>query len=136
MIFDMPGHAYIYLIYGMYECLNLVAEPDGVAGCVLIRALEPLRGIEQMKARRPGVSRSDRLMDGPGKLTLAMGITRREHLGCDVTKGPLVVEQGTQKGFEIGVSPRVGIRECADWPLRFFIRDSPFVSATKKSLKE
>ncbi len=78
VIFGPPGHAYVYLIYGMYECLNLVAEPDGHPGCVLIRALEPVAGVDLMKrpARRPQ-GRSHQLANGPGKLTLAMGITRR-----------------------------------------------------------
>ena len=93
VIFGPPGHAYVYLIYGMYECLNLVAEADGVPGCVLIRALEPLAGIEEMRARRPAARKLTQLAYGPGKLTLAMGITRA-HNGADVTRGALVVREG------------------------------------------
>lgn len=136
IIFGRPGHAYVYLIYGMYECLNLIAEPEGTPGCVLIRALEPVRGVDVMLARRRGAAGSHdvrRLLNGPGKLTIGMGITRAEHLGSDVTKGPLVVERGHRPigEEEIGVSPRIGIRHCADWPLRFFIRNSPFVSGVR-----
>jgi DNA-3-methyladenine glycosylase len=128
VIFGPPGHAYVYFIYGMYECLNLVAEPAGRAGCVLIRALEPLAGIERMRARRPAARKPEDLASGPGKLTLAMGITRA-HNGQDVTRGELVVrEDRNQPPFEIEVSPRIGIRHCADWPLRFFIGGNRFVS--------
>jgi len=127
VIFGPPGHAYVYFIYGMYECLNLVAEPAGTAGCVLIRALEPLAGLEAMRARR-GDRKLEELASGPGKLTLAMGITRA-HNGQDVTRGELVVrEDRDAPDFEIGVSPRIGIRHCADWPLRFLIRGNRFVS--------
>jgi DNA-3-methyladenine glycosylase len=128
VIFGPPGHAYVYFIYGMYECLNLVAEPEGKPGCVLIRALEPVRGIEAMRRRRPAARRLEDLASGPGKLTLAMGITRALN-GADVTRGPLVVRYpGETRPFEIEVTPRVGIRQCADWPLRFLIRGNPFVS--------
>src|SRR5262249_49910509 len=92
VLFGPPGHAYVYLIYGMYECLNLVAEPDGQPGCVLIRALEPLGGIEEMRRRRPAARRLEDLASGPGKLTLALGISRR-HNGQDLTRGQLVVRQ-------------------------------------------
>ena len=126
VIFGPPGHAYVYLIYGMYECLNIVAEPEGQAGCVLIRALEPLRGIESMRRRR-GIDRVERLANGPGKLTIAMGITRK-HNGADVTRGPLTVCSGCETSFEIGVSRRIGITKNPDLPLRFFIAGSPFVS--------
>ena len=90
VIFGPPGHAYVYFIYGMYECLNLVAEPEGTPGCVLIRALEPVSGIGLMRRRRPAARRLEDLASGPGKLTLAMGITRALN-GADVTGGPLVV---------------------------------------------
>src|SRR5689334_22620801 len=79
VIFGPPGHAYVYFIYGMYECLNLVAEPPGRPGCVLIRALEPLTGMEVMQRRRPAARRLEDLASGPGKLTLAMGITRAQN---------------------------------------------------------
>ena len=82
----------MYFIYGMYECLNLVCEPDGVAGGVLIRAIEPLAGIEEMQRRRPAARRLRDLASGPGKLTIAMGITR-EHDGRDMTRGDLQVRE-------------------------------------------
>jgi DNA-3-methyladenine glycosylase len=129
VLFGEPGHAYVYLIYGMYECLNVVAEPKGSAGCVLIRAVEPLEGIARMRRRRhPGTRGVEGLANGPGKLTLALGISRR-HNGADFTKGPLTIHQPAgAEAVRIGVSPRIGIRHCADWPLRFFIQGNRFVS--------
>ena len=128
VIFGPPGHAYVYLIYGMYECLNLVTEAEGVPGCVLIRALEPTAGIEQMRARRPKAKRDRDLVSGPGKLTLALGITRALN-GADVTTGPLTVHRPADaRPLEILTTPRIGINECADWPLRFHIAGNPFVS--------
>jgi DNA-3-methyladenine glycosylase len=127
ILFGPPGHAYVYLIYGMYECLNFVSEPEGSAGCVLIRALEPLTGLSSMRERRGGVKRDSDLANGPGKLTIAMGITRRQN-GADVTRGQLTVCDSESDPFEIGVSPRIGIRHNADWPLRFFIEGNPCVS--------
>ncbi len=128
VIFGPPGHAYVYLIYGMYECLNIVAEPAETAGCVLIRALEPVEGIELMRQRRPAVRNVEDLASGPGKLTLALGITRALN-GIDVTQGYLTVRD-VDKGqpFEIAVTPRIGIRHCADWPLRFLIAGNRFAS--------
>src|SRR5947209_5879283 len=76
VIFGPPGHAYVYFIYGMYECLNLVCEPAGVPGCVLIRALEPVAGMDLMRTRRPAARKPEQIANGPGKLTLAMAITR------------------------------------------------------------
>ena len=128
VIFGPPGHAYVYFIYGMHDCLNLIAEPPGVPGCVLIRALEPLAGIEVMQRRRPAARRPEDLASGPAKLTRAMGITRA-HNGRDVTRGDLVVRRYEGgPGFEIGVTPRIGITHCADWPLRFVVKGSRFVS--------
>ena len=129
VLFGPPGHAYVYLIYGMYECLNIVAEPEGKAGCVLVRALEPLAGIGRMRKRRGGRE----LCNGPGKLTQAMGITRK-HYGADLTRGPLRVEEWPGDPFEIAVSPRVGISACKDLPLRFFMKDNPFVSRVRFSV--
>ncbi len=133
VIFGPPGHAYVYLIYGMYECLNIVAEPEGKPGCVLIRALEPVSGLAAMRRRRAthshsGAHGAHALANGPGKLTLALAITRR-HNGCDLTRGPLLVtEPARPEQFEIGVSPRIGITHGADLPLRFFVAGNPCVS--------
>jgi DNA-3-methyladenine glycosylase len=132
VIFGPPGHAYVYFIYGRYECLNLVAEPDGTPGCVLIRALEPLAGIDLMRSRRPAARSLEDLASGPGKLTLALGITRAQN-GHDVTRGDLTVRdcEGAPP-LEIAVTPRVGVRQCADWPLRFLIQGNRFVSGSKR----
>jgi DNA-3-methyladenine glycosylase len=128
VIFGPPGHAYVYLSYGMHDCLNLVAEPDGKAGCVLIRALEPTIGLDVMRARRP-LARKDRdLTSGPGKLTQALAITRADN-GVDVTRGDLIVcAPRVSAPFEIEVSKRIGITKCADLPLRFTIKGNRFVS--------
>lgn len=118
VIFGPPGHAYVYLSYGIHYCLNIVAEPEGTAGCVLIRALEPVRGLS--------VSAT-----GPGRLTKAMGITL-SHYGADLTRGPLAVHESPDRDpQEIDASPRIGISKAADLPLRFIIRGNPFVSRQK-----
>lgn len=127
VLYGPPGHAYVYLIYGMYECLNLVAEPPGSPGCVLLRALEPVLGLEAMRRVRPHERRPEKLCSGPGKLTLAMGINR-QHYGADVTRGRLTVRDWTPPAETIGISGRIGIRHCADWPLRFFLQNNPSVS--------
>ena len=126
-IFGPPGHAYVYFIYGMYECLNVVAEPLGTAGCVLIRALEPLEGVDIMRQRRPRARRVEDLASGPGKLTLAMDITRalNEH---DLTSPPLSVLDDSIAPFDVVTTTRIGIRECADWPLRFYVAGNSFIS--------
>jgi DNA-3-methyladenine glycosylase len=130
VIFGPPGHAYVYLIYGMYECLNLVTEPDGKPGCVLIRALQPVAGIDLMRQRRPAARRLEDLASGPGKLTLAMAIARAQN-GADVTRGGLVVRRPVDEHPpEIDATPRVGIRQCVDWPLRFVARGSRFLSGS------
>jgi DNA-3-methyladenine glycosylase len=128
VIFGPPGYAYVYIVYGIYECLNLVAEAEGKPGCVLIRALEPVAGVGLMRRRRPAARRLEDLASGPGKLTLAMAITRALN-GADVTRGSLVVRRPLEeRAFEIDAIPRIGIRHCADWPLRFVVRGSRFVS--------
>jgi DNA-3-methyladenine glycosylase len=128
VLFGPAGHAYVYFIYGMYECLNFVAEEEGKAGCVLIRALEPLAGIDIMRRRRPAAKRLEDLASGPGKLTLALGITRKQN-GADLTRGPLHVRRKrVESPLEVKATPRIGITHCADWPLRFVVSGSPFLS--------
>lgn len=128
VIFGPPGYAYVYLSYGMHECLNIVAESEGQPGCVLIRALEPVSGLEIMRTRRPAARNTRDLTSGPGKLTQAMGITRA-HYGADMTSGNLVVESvATAQPIRVQVTPRIGISKCADLPLRFTVEGNPFVS--------
>jgi len=128
VLFGPPGHAYVYFIYGLHECLNIVAEPEGVPGCVLIRALEPLAGIGLMRKRRPGARSPRDLTSGPGKLTAALSITRKQY-GADVTRGSLTVRQPPcEEEFEVLTTPRIGITRCAGWPLRFVAAGNPFTS--------
>jgi len=133
VLFGPPGRAYVYLIYGMYECLNFVAEREGDPGCVLIRALEPLEGTGEMFQRRPAARRVEDLCSGPGKLTRAMGITRALN-GANVTvAGAFTVRrQAKEPAIEIVTSARIGITQCADWPLRFYMAGSRFVSGKPK----
>ncbi len=148
VMFGPPGHAYVYLIYGIHDCVNVVAEPPGSPGCVLIRALEPLTGIALMRRRRWADrmhndrvhnERVEDLANGPGKLTQALGITLR-HNGVDLTRGPITIrepsgihEPAAPEPFEIAVSPRIGITRNADWPLRFYIAGNGFVSRTRSA---
>jgi DNA-3-methyladenine glycosylase len=134
VLFGPAGHAYVYLIYGMYECLNIVADKEGEPGCVLIRALEPVAGLAAMRKRRGNV-RDHELANGPGKLTIAMGITRA-HNDADLTRGALTVHEETAcTGFETGVSTRIGIRHNADWPMRFYIAGNRSVSKGQSSAR-
>jgi DNA-3-methyladenine glycosylase len=128
VIFGPPGRAYVYFIYGMHECLNIVAERDGTPGCVLIRALEPLSGLAEMYKRRQWRGPALGLANGPGKLTQALAITR-ENYGQRLDEGDLTIRRWREKpAFDIEVTPRIGIRECADWPLRFIWSGHPCVS--------
>jgi DNA-3-methyladenine glycosylase len=118
VIFGPPGHAYVYLCYGMHACMNIVAEREGTAGCVLIRALEPVAGLDIMRERRAARHERD-LASGPGKLTRALGITLADY-GTDLTRGDFVVREPAQpRKLHIEVTPRIGITKCADLPLRF-----------------
>jgi DNA-3-methyladenine glycosylase len=132
VIFGPPGHAYVYLSYGMHDCMNIVAERAGTPGCVLIRALEPIEGLDAMRARRPKARMDRDLTSGPGKLTRALGITRK-HTGADMTRGDLIVKsRPAVPPFEITVTPRIGITKCAELPLRFYIRGNKFVSSLRR----
>lgn len=128
VLFGPPGRAYVYFIYGMHECLNVVADREGEAGCVLLRALQPLCGIDVMYERRQWRGAIAGLTNGPGKLTQALSITR-ENYGQLITRGPLRIRRWREKpAFEIGVTPRIGITQCVDWPLRFIWSGNPYVS--------
>jgi DNA-3-methyladenine glycosylase len=132
VLFGPPGHAYVYLIYGMYYCLNVSCEPAGRAGCVLIRALEPVAGLARMAELR-GLTPDARpalLASGPGRLCQALGITRLAHNGVDVTDAgsSLVFTDDDSAPAEVVVGPRIGIRKAVDRPARFCVAGSAFVS--------
>lgn len=121
-----PGTAYVYFTYGNHYCVNVVTEPEGVAGAILLRAVEPLEGIDVMRAQR-GVANDRALASGPGRLTKAMGIGP-QHNGADLTQLPLYIARNRRRPVPVATSPRVGIRVATRRPWRFFIPGNPFVS--------
>lgn len=124
------GLAFVYMVHGN-RLFNITANPPGIPGAVLIRAVEPLGGIEAMKSRRR--CEDPRLLtSGPGRLTQAMGIEKRHH-GSDVTdpKNEVVVVRGAGGKLEIASSHRIGVRADAARPLRFFVKHNPFVSKSR-----
>jgi DNA-3-methyladenine glycosylase len=128
VLFGPPGVAYVYRSYGIHACLNAVCEPSGIGAAVLIRALEPLDGIEAMRARR-GLDRLESLCSGPGKLTQALGITLDDN-GSSLLRGPVVFSEPSASWREVSVSagPRVGITKAAELPWRFCAAGSRFLS--------
>ena len=140
-LFASPGTAYVYKIYYTHWLLNVVTEPEGVAGAVLIRAVEPVEGEEVMTENRPASVRRRRdLTNGPGKLTQAFGIgeapdaTRSRFHGADLTTPPLFFATGEPvPEAAVATSSRIGVSRGADLPYRFFVADSPFVSPGEPS---
>ncbi|MGI8509736.1 MAG: DNA-3-methyladenine glycosylase [Gemmatimonadaceae bacterium] len=129
-LYGAPGLAYVYFIYGMYWCFNAVTRDAGLPSAVLVRALEPLEGIPLMRRRRPRVTRDRDLTNGPGKLCLALGIDGTVNR-LKLQRSPLVVREGIHYNSElVAVTPRIGITRAADWPLRWIVRDNPYVSKT------
>lgn len=128
ILFGSPGIAYIYRSYGIHAMLNAVSEPEGVGAAVLIRALEPLAGIELMRKRR-GVHPLSALCSGPGKLTQALGIELEQN-GSDLIDGPIVISSRPSKwrDLKISVDRRIGITKAAELPWRFTVTGSRFVS--------
>ena len=124
-MFGPPGHAYVYRSYGIHWCLNFVCEPEGSASAVLIRALEPTRGAEVMRARR-GVDDERLLCAGPGRLCQALGITR-EHDGLPLDRLPFALLRRGQDP-EIVAGRRVGITKAADRPWRYGVAGSRYLS--------
>jgi DNA-3-methyladenine glycosylase len=125
VMFGPGGHAYVYFTYGNHFCMNVVTGEDGKASAVLIRALEPLEGIEVMKQRRKRNKETD-LTSGPGKLTKALAIGRQLN-GADLTREPLWISDDGEK-VEWIATPRIGISRAVSRPYRFLVKDSRFVS--------
>jgi DNA-3-methyladenine glycosylase len=163
VLFGPAGHAYVYSIYGRYFCMNISCEIEGRAGCVLLRALEPVAGAEQMALNRGLVAGTTprqptpttktcrwgprqptpttktcrwgprQLTSGPSRLCQALGLTRTAHNGIDLldSHSPLQVRDDGYATAEVLVTPRIGIHEAMDWPLRFALRGHACVSGTK-----
>ncbi len=127
-LFGPPGLAYVYRSYGIHALLNAVSEPEGVGAAVLIRALQPLAGIEEMRSRR-GIERIEGLCSGPGKLTQALGVDLRHNEG-DLSQGPVVISGRPQAWRAVGVtvSKRIGITKAPHLPWRFSAESSRFLS--------
>ncbi len=146
VLFGPPGFAYVYFIYGMHYCLNVSCMKEGEAGCVLIRALEPVSGIERMAALRgielpkdPKLYKPSSLKSiasGPGRLAEAFGITRERDNGKNLTgeESDLRIAEDGSRVKNITAGPRVGIVKSAARPLRYFIADNPYVSGRKVKL--
>lgn len=128
-MFGAAGLAYVYRIYGVHWCLNVVTGAEGFPAAVLIRALAPMGGQVVMGDRRGGRAP---LASGPGRLCEALAITGALD-GHDLTEEPLRLTPGTRPDQTIAISPRIGIRRAADWPLRFYIQDHPAVSGRRRT---
>jgi DNA-3-methyladenine glycosylase len=138
VLFGPPGHAYVYLSYGIHSLLNAVAEPEGSAAAVLIRALEPTRGIDLMRERRGRVGARGRtsatremegLCSGPGKLTEALGVDLSLN-GADLAQPPFQISarRGEWSDVQVITGARIGITKAAELPWRYCVRGSRFVS--------
>ncbi|MEP6691777.1 MAG: DNA-3-methyladenine glycosylase [Gemmatimonadaceae bacterium] len=133
-LFGPPGRAYVYYIYGVHWCANAVTREDGHGSAVLIRALEPLEGIDLMRVRRRDPKRDRDLANGPGKLCAALGITGAYDGAPLFGRGALTIRRGVDIADSgVAVSPRIGITRAADWPMRFFVRDSVHVTRTPRA---
>jgi DNA-3-methyladenine glycosylase len=132
VMFGRPGVAYVYFTYGMHHCFNVVCGPEGRAAAVLVRALEPVLGVEAMRRRRAGAE-PPRLARGPGSLARALGLDR-SHDGTDLTRGALWIADLAPRrgGRRVGRGPRVGISRAAAWPWRYWLVGSAAVSAGPK----
>lgn len=134
VLWGPPGHAYVYFIYGNHYCLNVSCLPDGVAGCVLFRAVEPVEGIDEMAEARGISLKKDsdlkRISSGPGRLCEAFGITRQRDNGKSLVspRSDLQLADDGSAVKRIAVTERIGITKSADQPLRFTIAGNPFVS--------
>jgi DNA-3-methyladenine glycosylase len=140
VIFGPPGRAYVYLNYGLHYCLNISCMPEGQAGCLLIRALEPLTGLAAM-AKARGMTAAGtaydarRLCSGPARLCQALEITRERDNDLDMTSpdsGLWIADDG-YKVKKAVITPRIGVTKSAGLPLRYYIAENPFVSALKKN---
>lgn len=127
-LYGRPGLSYVYFIYGVHWCFNAVTRPEGLPSAVLVRALQPLDGIELMKERRGPKINAVNLTNGPGKLCAALGIDGSLN-GLSLQRGPLVIREGESvPPLQIVTTTRIGITRAAEWPLRYYIAGNEYVS--------
>jgi len=132
-LYGPPGIAYVYFIYGMYWCFNAVTRAEHEPSAVLVRAVEPVNGLELMRRRRPHARRDADLTNGPGKLCLALGIDGRQNWN-PLQRPPLLIRAGEAVAdSEVEVTPRIGITKAAEWPLRWVVRDNAYVSGKRRT---
>ena len=139
VLFGPPGHAYVYFIYGNHYCLNVSCMPEGKAGCVLFRALQPVAGIEQMEQARglAGAAQTPRVLrllaSGPGRLAEAFGITRDRDNGKDLAdaRSDLFLAGDGWPPPRVLTTPRVGVSKAAERPLRYLVAENEFVSPVR-----
>jgi len=142
VLFGPPGYAYVYFIYGNHYCTNVSCMPEGDAGCVLLRALEPVLGLEAMAEARgvqlppqPRTTQLRLISSGPGRLSQALGITRERDNGKDLThpRSDLWFADDGCRPLRLLATSRIGVNQAADKPLRFVIAGNPFVSGPRVS---
>jgi len=129
VMFDQPGFSYIYFIYGMYHCFNIVTEREGFPAAVLLRAAEPIDGIESMRKRSPK-GKVEQILSGPGKFCRSFGLTL-DHSGMDLTGNTLYLTSGKGKPGRIVTTTRIGIKTGTELSYRFYLAESEAVSGTK-----
>jgi DNA-3-methyladenine glycosylase len=139
-MYQQAGTIYVYLIYGMYQCFNVVSNAPDIGEAVLIRALQPLQGIDLMQQRRQTIRNKagifinqkqvslKELCRGPGKLVKAMGIERSEHNNLTLDSDVIYINEAPEGNFQVVTATRVGINVGVELPLRFYIADNIFVS--------
>ncbi len=134
-MFLTRGHAYVYISYGVWAMLNVASEEAGIGAALLLRALQPLEGLDAMRRRRGDVRDID-LARGPGRLAVAMGVSLADD-GVDLCgRGPLYLAEGDRRAGDIVTTTRIGITKDADLPLRFFERGNPFVSGPRRLISD
>lgn len=130
-MFEDGGIAYVYFIYGNYYCFNVVTEKQGTGSAVLIRGVEPINGIQKMKKNRGLIRRDCDLTNGPSKFCLAFDIDKKDNRE-DLTKGRIYISKHKKKEtVTINTAKRIGIKEGAELPYRYFIKDNPYVTKHK-----
>jgi DNA-3-methyladenine glycosylase len=130
VMFGPGGYVYVYFTYGNHWLLNFVTAKEGAGEAVLIRAVEPIKGISAMKKYRPKIIKDIDLTNGPGKLTQALAITK-DHYGVDLTSKHFHVLDNGERPKQIVVTTRIGISDGLELPYRFYIKDNPYVSRNR-----